>query len=236
MKLILSELPESLRGPSDSSYKGHVPKRARLMHPSAAAALLALPFLGKLIFTDVFRSAEVSLMALRSKRGVKFPSYSGHNFGLSFDLDVHATLLALGKRYPDLIDMLGDHSFFCHRRDMDGSASESWHFNAILKKEYMDLALPHDRGSWDQPVEQVMWDLYGQDFSYDGHELQRKLVKLGLYHGEIDGSIGPLSQEAIMAFQRTWGLRPSGVAARTEQRLLAYVTAEVEVVPIPGAP
>lgn len=65
MRLLLSPLPDSLRGPEDEAYKGRVPKRARFLEPGAATSLLGLvaahPWL---TFTDIYRSPESSLAAL----------------------------------------------------------------------------------------------------------------------------------------------------------------------------
>lgn len=45
----------------------------------------------------------------------------------------------------------------------------------------------------------------------DISELQRKLQVLGYYKGDIDGFYGPLTEEAVKAFQEANGLVPDGV-------------------------
>lgn len=44
-------------------------------------------------------------------------------------------------------------------------------------------------------------------FSYDISGLQHRLKKLGLYHGEVDGLSGPLTDKAVVAFKQNNGLR-----------------------------
>lgn len=240
MILRLVELPSSLHGPDDPSYQGKVPKRARYMEPEAAAALLGLVYEAPwLIFTDIFRSPEASLAAKRAGRGAKPPGYSGHNFGLSFDIDVGPTLRAAPagfKWYPELIDLLRKHGWYCHRRDMDPVGLESWHFNHLGDQPNKYLILADERHStWDDPIEARIRDLYGADFVYDDAEVQRYLTKLGLYRGEIDGKLGPLTWEATRAFQRTWGLDEDGVAGTRTRRVLALVAADRDVKTVSGS-
>ena len=40
--------------------------------------------------------------------------------------------------------------------------------------------------------------------------VQRELSRLGYYHGNVDGQIGPQSQRAIASYQQDRGLRPTG--------------------------
>lgn len=44
----------------------------------------------------------------------------------------------------------------------------------------------------------------------EGQDLQRRLIALGFDTGGVDGVIGPMSREAIRAFQRAAGLVPDG--------------------------
>ena len=232
MRLILALLPDSLRGPDDPDYKGQVPKRARFLEPGAAASLLALVNLHPwLTFTDVYRSPESSLAARRTKRGVQPPGFSAHNFGLAVDLDVGACL-KLGKlRYPELVENMRQGNWYCHRRDLDQTASESWHFNflgpgaAQLLKE----ADPQAANTWAWPVESRIIELYGEAFKLTDLEVQMGLAALRFYTGDLDGALGSLARESIAAFQRAWGLPDDGVAGPRTRRVLAVVTAEVEL-------
>lgn len=233
MILHLAALPATLRGPDDEAYKGRVPTRARFLHPDAVRSLLALEAAtGGLVYTDIFRSAESSMAARRSKRGVQRPGYSGHNYGLSVDLDVGAVLRSHRWRYPDLIAVMEDGGWFCHRRDLSSSAPENWHWNFLTTREAA-LAVPHDRSTWGAPVEARILSYYGADFVLDPEAVQAALASLRLYSGEVDGQIGPISREAISSFQRAWDLTPTGAADERTQRTLALVSAERRIEAIP---
>lgn len=54
-------------------------------------------------------------------------------------------------------------------------------------------------------------------------DVQSVLAELGYYRGPIDGAFGPETQQAILAFQRRNGLRPTG---RVDQNLLAALRAD----------
>lgn len=234
MRLRLSSLPETLRGPDDEDYRGRVPTRARFLEPGAAGSLLRLiegagAFL---VFTDVFRSPESSLAARRSKRGVQPPGFSAHNFGLAVDLDVGASLRAGKLRYPELVELMADHGWHCHRRDLDATAIESWHFNYLGPDaaRYLAAIDPQARNTWGWPVEARIEELYADQFRLTDLEVQQALAALRFYLGDLDGKLGPLSREAVGAFQRAWGLPDDGVAGPRTRRVLAVVTAERELV------
>lgn len=237
MRLVLSELPSTLRGPSDPAYKGLVPKRARYLHPEAAGSLLRLvvshPWL---TFTDVFRSPESSLAARRSKRGVQPPGFSAHNFGLAVDLDVGACLRDGKIRYPELVETMRGGGWHCHRRDLDATAMESWHFNYLGDRaaDLLQLAALEIVNTWAHPVEARILELYGDAFAMSDLEVQQALAALRFYLGDLDGTLGPQSREAIGAFQRAWGLPDDGVAGPRTRRVLAVITAERELVPPAG--
>lgn len=233
MILLLAVLPESLRGPDGPDYKGRVPRRARFLEPDAAASLLKLvakcPWL---VFTDVYRSPEASLAARRSKRGVQPPGFSAHNFGFAFDLDVGACLRGGKLRYAELLEELAAFFWFCHRRDLDQTAAESWHFNYLGERapELLDLTDLDAPGTWSRPVERRIVDEYGASFALSDAGVQRALAGLGMYRGDADGKLGPLSREAVGAFQRAWGLADDGVAGPRTRRVIAVVSAQVELV------
>jgi murein L,D-transpeptidase YcbB/YkuD len=97
---------------------------------------------------------------------------------------------------------------------------------------YLSQADPHDRSTWSRPVEARIVERYGHAFQMDLHAVQQHLANLGFYRGEVDGDAGPLTREAVAAFQRAWGLRDDGVPGPRTQRTIAYVTAGREVVPL----
>lgn len=55
-------------------------------------------------------------------------------------------------------------------------------------------------------------------------ELQRRLARIGLYGGEIDGIFGPLTEEAVVRFQIANGLNPDGIAGPETWKRLAEVS------------
>lgn len=232
MILHLAELPATLRGPDDDVYHGRLPRRARYLAPDGARSLLNLDRdLGGLVYTDVFRSAEASVLARRERRGTKRPGYSAHGFGLAFDLDVTATLRRTRLKYVELVQQLSVYGWFCHRRDLDDAALEAWHFNYLGELDaarLLPLALLSDARTWSAPIEQRIVERYGESFTLTSLELQEMLEQLGLYHGEIDGLVGPLTREAVAAFQRTWDLSEVGAGPAT-QRTLALVAADLVI-------
>lgn len=233
LRLRLSPLPETLRGPDDEAYKGRVPRRARFLHPAAAASLLELvakhPWL---TFTDVYRSPESSLAARRSKRGVQPPGFSAHNFGLAVDLDLGACLRGSKLRYAEMTEAMQGGGWYCHRRDLDGTAIEAWHFNHLGAdaRRYLAEADPQAANTWAWPVEAKIVELYGEAFKLTDLEVQQALAALRFYTGDLDGKLGPISRESIGAFQRAWGLRDDGQAGPRTRRVLAVVSAERELV------
>lgn len=60
--------------------------------------------------------------------------------------------------------------------------------------------------------------------------LQSALKKLGLYTGEVDGAIGPLTREAVRVFQSEYGLHVDGIAGKDTRAALRDVT--VQAVPL----
>lgn len=234
MLLRLASLPATLAGPNDEVYHGKTPTRARFLFPEAAQSLCGLEAAsGGLVYTDIFRSADASLAACHSKRGCQRPAFSAHNFGLAFDLEIPSTLRKLNLNYSDLTELLKRFGWFCHRRDRDPTAMESWHFNFLgdNEEEYLGLATK-DHATWSWPVEKRIQELYSDEFKLSAVQMQTELLSLHLYSGEIDGLMGPLTTQAIKAFQRAWQIEewPIGPGGIT-QRTLAYVTSSTVIEP-----
>ena len=235
MILRLAPLPDTLKGPADEVYRGRVPKRARFLEPGAATSLLILASKNPwLTMTDVYRSPDSSLAARKTKRGVQPPGFSAHNFGIAIDLDVGACLKAAKIRYPELVEEMRQAGWHCHRRDLDATAMESWHFNYLggrsedlLKQADLDAA-----NTWAWPVEARIMELYGEQFKLTDLQVQEALAALRFYTGDLDGKFGALSHEALAAFQRAWGLAPDGAPGPRTNRVLAVVSAEIELVTV----
>lgn len=219
------------------STKDVLPERMRYLHPDAARSVRRMAKDGKRgRASDVFRSPESSLQAAAEKRGVQPPGYSAHNFGVAVDFDV-AVLMSRWKLSKVALDGLMDsYGWVCHRQDHQ-MGSESWHYNFLGEpdtdegKRYRALV----RTSSAPAVEQRIVDLYGPTLTLDAVGVQTALRELRMYSGELDGALGKLSQQAVMAFQRAWHLPVTGLADAKTQRTLAVVTAKREVVQLEAA-
>lgn len=190
-----------------------LPKRMGYLHPSAYEAIA--PIAKDLVFTDVYRSPESSLLAKRKKRGVQAPGYSAHNFGLAVDLDVANTCKHLRVSKEGLDAIMDKYKWRCFRGDHLPGATESWHFTFSAT------------GPGSAEVEAVISGLY--NFALSNREAQIALGKLSLYRGEFDGYIGPLSREALRVFQRGWLLQETGKLDERTMRTLATVSATIAI-------
>jgi hypothetical protein len=200
--------------------RNQLPARMRFLHPDAAASYVRLADF--LVVSDMFRSPESSLQAVREKRGAQPPAFSAHNYGLAIDLDIQATLTNLETTIKAQLDANMEASgWFCHRRD-HRSDHEAWHYNFLG----VGAEIPGNLRSTASLIEARIVELGGKDLAPDDSESQEMLKKLHLYSGEIDGKIGPLSAEAIRVFQRAWGLVETGALEPRTRRTLAYVSCE----------
>jgi peptidoglycan hydrolase-like protein with peptidoglycan-binding domain len=225
-------------------FKGRLPARMRFLHP--AVALMFSKIAAWAVVSDMFRSPESSLQAVREGRGAQSPGYSGHNYGLSIDLDIGASMENLAatrgvgshRVSKETLDgAMAAAGFYCHRLDHK-MEHEAWHYNGLgnpndnfpgrLLADWPVIP-PQGTRTHDE-LEKLIVRLYGADLRPNPTECQHMLKKLRLYHGEVDGIIGRLSREAVRAFQRTWGLAESGILEERTRRTLAYVTAEREMV------
>jgi hypothetical protein len=191
--------------------------RSLFMHPRAAASFLA-DLADRVVVVDMFRAADASLVAVAHGHGSRSPGFSGHNFGLSIDVDVDRALRELGLNKSAFDRWMADRGWVCGRRDaMRG-----------LDDRHYDY-LRGANGELAPDVETVIRATYGDALFPELEECQILLRKLRLYSGVIDGTLGPLTAEAIAAFQRAWNLttEPRGRRAMLDprtRRTLAYVT------------
>jgi len=173
------------------------------------------------IVSDVLRTPESSLRAVKSGRGAKMPGFSGHNFGFSIDVDVKNTMKKLDlKTKPELDIWMANFGWYCHRTD--GKLDhESWHWN-FLGLDFKVGKVKSTAGYLEDKIQ--AW--YGKQLHLDAIGQQQALKKLGFYGGDIDGLFGQRSKDALAAFQRAWQVKPPNVV-----RTLAFVAREVELVP-----
>jgi hypothetical protein len=227
MKLKLVKLDtNSVKGSyTINGVKGRMPERSLYLHPTVADSFLThiAPIA---TVSDIFRTPESSLAAVKSGRGAKPPGYSGHNFGLSIDIDVKKTMLNLGmKNKQELDTWMEDRFWYCHRRDHK-MESENWHYNHLGIGIEISTKVKTTAGY----IEYKILELYEKDFKQNSFTIQEELARLKLYNGSIDGKLGPISKAAIGAFQRAWNLADSGIADDVTKRTLALVAAEKDLV------
>jgi hypothetical protein len=235
LTLVLKQIP-SVLGIYGANSVGvppgdYFPSSAARLHPSAAAAFAAVEegTGQKLRCSDIFRSPEVSLLAMQRKSGVQPPGYSGHNFGFSIDVAVQACLKTFGKTKQSFDEMMISYGWYCHRKD-HGIGSESWHYNHFGTGAD---AAPYSAACaasavTSAGVEAKIVAVYGTRFQLSPAEIQTALKKLRLYNGDIDEDIGPRTRQAIAAFERAWLLPARGVTSQF-MRTLAVVASEQNI-------
>jgi len=227
MKILLSPIIGAL---GIKEYGGVLPERMRFLHPEAAKSFRE--FSNRVIVSDVYRSADASLAAVRAKRGALPPGRSAHGYGLAIDLGVDETLAHTGaagtglSKKIELDESMEAHGWYCHRRDHK-RGPEDWHYNYLGKGAAIAPKVQTTSGY----IEAKIMELYGQSFILGPEDIQVALQKLHLYSGAIDGKLGPLSKEAIMAFQKCWSLAGTSGFDDKTLRVLAFCAAEKVIVP-----
>lgn len=222
MNLILAQLPSTLTGPDGDGYNGKVPARALYAHPEAFFSLIRLERAGGLVYTDIFRGAQGQLAAKRRNPATtKAVSLSPHGYGLAVDLDVDATLKRRGWLYQRLLDEMGKEGWYCHRRDQ-ARGSEDWHFNflSVQASVLLPKASIARRGTWDDPVEGRIQQLYGAQLAPGDDEIPTLLTAAHVNGGDA---------AAVKAFQTMWDLDADGIVGPNTRRVLAYTTAQLDV-------
>lgn len=207
---------------------GRMPPRALFLHPSVVGDLssqVAGSFAEVLHYatiSDMFRSAESSLAAVKSGRGAQPPGFSAHNFGLAIDIDVRRTMKALGlKTKAELDTWMRARGLRCFRRDgkITDLRGESHHYHAVGD----EVVFTSDR-STNPAIQRRIETMYGATWdTVDPKVAQAQLARLALYRGDIDGIIGPVSKSAVRVFRRGWGLGDSDRLDQRTFRTLIYV-------------
>jgi len=237
MILELTQLPtERVRGIyTIGGVAGRMPARALYLHPLAAASYLA-DLADALVVSDLLRTPESSLEAVRRGRGAQPPGYSLHNFGVALDLDIAPTMKRVGvATKPSLDAWMRERGWWCHR--VDGKmAHEAWHYNYLRAGEQLGhgpvTISPRVRSTAGYG-EELIRRLYGAQIEPDDRACQEALARLRIYRGAIDGDVGPLTREAVRVFRRGWGLPDDYRLDARTRRTLALVAAERRLVPVP---
>lgn len=180
-------------------------------------------------YTDVYRSTLTQILAIRQatrakKRLYAPPTKSGHNFGLSVDIGVEATLENFRKSgQADLVVASRDRPALGRWMagfGWTGIDSEDWHFN------HLDGAA--------SAVKKIDAE-YGERLRLSNVDVQRainRLLKLDKPLVE-DGQLGPVTASAAKAAvaQLDCGGEENGDFGPWFRRLLAGATVTVEEVP-----
>lgn len=229
LTLRLSPLPSTVLGIYGPSQQ-ILPERMRFLAPDAAESYRRMDQSHRLRVSDMFRSADSSLQASHEKRGVMPPGRSGHNFGFSMDVDVTWVLQQYGWKKKQMDEELAQAGWYCHRKDHELN-SESWHYNYFGSDaaRYLGASAAYD--STASGLEMMIQDRYGAHFALAALEIQTILQQMRLYSGGLDGDLGPMSRQAVRAFQRAWSLPETGLAEPATQRLLAFIGCQREIVP-----
>ncbi len=129
----------------DWSY-GAVPKRLAYLSDkiegsvddttfTAYQRLKALHDYMPLVYTDMYRSAIGSAQAYETKKGAQKPGYSGHNYGVSIDVAVDASIKRHKITYNQLVHTLISFGWTPYQGVTQSSLykreTEDWHFNFI---------------------------------------------------------------------------------------------------------
>lgn len=171
-----------------------LPDRMRYLDAAAAPSFLTLAEEG-LTVTDVYRSVQTSANIYGSRKGAARPGSSGHNWGLSIDIDVtDAMRLFLVDTKRGLDISMAARGWYCHR--LDGvRGHEEWHYN------YFGMWAPQGKFSSDDLDRRIL-QLHPHlksDFAIDDE--QKMLTLAGYECGAIDGIAGPKTRAARAAFR-----------------------------------
>lgn len=204
--LDLAALPEDYPGIYRiGGVEGRLPARFRWLHPWALTALEAVnSALGlRLPLSDVLRSPIESAMARATKTGVMPPGFSGHNYGFSIDVDINAVVQKV--TYHDLLQAMADQHWYPIRSD-GVRGFEDWHFNWIRHDGPPKTTAVYNRGQRQLDLSNMVDDYRSILIDTQVDLMQARLKVLGLYHGEIDGLLGPHTREGALAFRRAYQL------------------------------
>jgi hypothetical protein len=173
----------------------------------------------------MYRSAEASLRARKNRKGAQRPGYSGHNFGFSIDLDIGKSIKAIkAKSKKQLDEYMNSAGWYCHRRDHKRDF-ESWHYN-FFGDEYDKFVHDTDKKTSYGLERKIEW-YYGVWWrSVYVEDIQTWLTRLGLYDGDTDNKLGPITREGLSAFQRAWLLPATGKIDKRTARTLSFVAAD----------
>lgn len=204
-----------------------LPDRMARLEPEAAASF-ERDLKPHVVVSDMWRSADSSLLAVQEGRGAAAPGYSAHNRGRAIDIKPSVTMQELGfKTKRELDAWMAERGWFCWRGD-GRMLREFWHYYYFgIGAEV--LYAPCVGGTsclahWNGVLAELL-----RTVDLSNHDVQRALADLKMYRGAIDGLLGPLSKVAIQTFQRAYGLPATGKVDRRTEVTLDFVAASLIV-------
>ena len=218
-----------------------LPERMRFLHPQVIRdfARLQESTNCQLVYSDMWRSFQESLNARRQKGAglVAYPGNSGHNWGVSFDIDVENSCVVLEsqekiargldrrRRMLAFYDWMSQFNFApmtSVREKFEAgkrSVSEEWHFNHSI--------------IGDMAVKDWAGDNYGEDLQLNVEQIQACLNELGYGIWPIDGQLSDMLTKAVIKFQKDYDLDPDGDPGPITQRTLACFCASIDLMKAP---
>lgn len=128
-----------------------------------------------LVYSDMYRSPLGSAKAYEEKTGVQKPGYSGHNFGVSIDLAIDATIKRHNITYNKLVNTLiawGWTPYQGVTKDANYKrGKEDWHFNFVGDYGYR----PWESGSPAGGQQAISWIKDNVKFTKDITDMLQKL-------------------------------------------------------------
>jgi len=226
-----------------NTSQGLLPNHMMMMEESAAEDFGALMQATehKLRFTDIYRSFSRSLNVRRRKgRIAARPGFSGHNYGVSFDIDVEYALETLRdqgiisdrkvKRATRILEMQNYFARFgwkplssVRQKFRDGArrAVEEWHFNHIGRSKTVEAWVKAN----------ILKDV-SKEMSLK--EFQSLLQMMGYSVFPVDGKWGKKTKRAMNQFQDDYAIdrskQPNALTIRTLRVFTSNVVIRKDVI------
>lgn len=187
----------------DVPSRDAVGKMNKFLHPDVAKLFNTLP--DGIEISDMWRSGKGSYLAIKRGRPAAKPGNSGHNWGMSIDLDLRQTMKNWNiwkskcfKGWQDKMDevrrIMAKHGW-CWIRHSKGL--EEWHFNGL------GIGVENLNGFYSvKDWVESHWELELADDELQGALKQCSIVfqDKGMNPGKIDGWVGPKTRRAMARY------------------------------------
>ena len=183
-------------------YKHAITKRTAFLDPICAELWNKLPCEMQSV-SDMWRSGRASLSAIKRGRPAARPGNSGHNWGMSIDLNLTKVIKNLGLKggWNRKIDSLRD-AYSEYGWIYISPQNEQWHFNGL------GIGDTDHRGYW--AVDHWVNDRWDLELTVE--EIQGALKMASKVWGDggskfdpgkVDDDMGPLTRKALRKFAYT---------------------------------